>query len=49
MVNSVGLFYMRKYKVGYPVTMLSLDNLSKNGDVLKKAILTIAALYIDKG
>lgn len=48
MVNSVGLLYER-YKVGYPVTMLSLDNLSKNGDVLKKAILTIAALYIDKG
>lgn len=48
MLNSVGFLYER-FKEKLPVTMLSLDNLSKNGDVLKRAILTLAKLYVDNG
>lgn len=38
MVNSVGFLYIR-YKENLPLTMLSIDNLSKNGDVLKNQYL----------
>ena len=49
MVNMIPLLYER-YKNGeLPITLLSIDNLSKNGDVLKDAILTIAKLYIEEG
>lgn len=48
MVASVGLLHER-FRQDLPVTMLSIDNLAKNGDVLKKAILTIAQKYVEKG
>lgn len=48
MVASVHLLHKR-FKKGYPITMLSLDNLSKNGSVLKKSIITIAENLIERG
>lgn len=48
MVNSVGFLHAR-FKKKLPITMLSIDNLSKNGDVLKKSILTIAEIYVQNG
>lgn len=48
MILIVHLLYKR-YLKGYPITLLSLDNLSKNGEVLKKTILFIANYYIESG
>lgn len=48
MVASVGFLYER-YLAKLPVTLLSLDNLSKNGSILKKAILRIAEEYVARG
>lgn len=36
------LLYQRYKKINHPISLLSLDNLSHNGDVLKKAILDIS-------
>lgn len=34
---------------GYPLTLLSTDNFSQNGDRLKKAVLTIANAWLENG
>lgn len=47
MVATVGFLYER-YLLKLPITLLSLDNLSKNGSVLKNAVLTIAKAYVAK-
>lgn len=48
MVNTVGFLYTR-FKENFPITLLSIDNLSHNGDVLKNSIVTIAKEYVKRG
>lgn len=40
----------RRYKKGqYPMTLVSMDNCSHNGDKVKEAVLTIAQEWLDRG
>lgn len=44
-----GLLYKRYLKGQYPVTLVSMDNCSHNGDKLKNAVATIAGEWLKKG
>ena len=48
MGKSTYLLYQRYLKSKNPVTMLSMDNVSANGDVLKEAITSIAKEWADR-
>ncbi len=49
MVQTAFLMYER-YKAGaYPLTLLSIDNCSENGTVLRNAVLAVAEAMVDKG
>src|SRR5690606_13405264 len=40
----------RRYKKGkYPMTFVSMDNCSHNGDKIKEAVLTIAKKWLERG
>lgn len=43
------LAYRRYLKGQYPMTFVSMDNCSHNGDLMKKAVLTIAKEWLKKG
>lgn len=43
------LAYKRYKAGGYPVTFVSMDNCSHNGDKLKEAVITMADLWSQKG
>jgi fructuronate reductase len=44
-----GLLY-RRYKAGqYPLTLVSMDNCSHNGEKLQKSIMTVAKAWLGKG
>lgn len=43
------LMYKRYLKGQHPVTLVSMDNCSHNGDQLKKAVVTIAEAWLKKG
>jgi fructuronate reductase len=45
----VSLLYKRYLKGQYPVTLVSMDNCSHNGDKLKKGVETIAYEWLKKG
>lgn len=48
MVLMVRLLYMRYKQNQKPLTLLSMDNCSNNGDKIKKALLEISKMYLEK-
>lgn len=49
MAKMASLLYTRFKNGAHPVAMVSMDNCSHNGDVLKSAIVTIAEKWLEEG
>ncbi|VDG76472.1 mannitol dehydrogenase [Actinobaculum suis] len=49
MVELAGLLYARYQNGGAPITLISTDNFSHNGDVLKTALTTIVEAWAQRG
>jgi len=47
--KAASLIYIRYIKGEYPLALVSMDNCSKNGEVLKKSIFSIVGEWIDRG